>query len=143
ERMVRPIGAATAEPVDVRIISATHRDLDRALADGRFREDLYYRLNVVGLTLPALDQRREDIPPLATHFLAAAAQRFRRPCRAFAPEALALLATTAWPGNVRQLQNVVEQACALSTSALIPRSLVERALQRHGTVSLAYADAKR
>ncbi|MBC9073757.1 sigma 54-interacting transcriptional regulator [Thauera sp. CAU 1555] len=142
ERVVRPVGSAATEPVDVRIVSATHRDLDRALTEGRFREDLYYRLNVVNLALPTLDQRREDVPLLAAHFLAAAARRYRRPCRAFAPDALAVLATTAWPGNVRQLQNVVEQACALSTTALIPRSLVERALHRHGMVSLHYADAK-
>ncbi|THF62279.1 response regulator [Pseudothauera nasutitermitis] len=142
ERAVRPVGAGSAEAVDVRILSATHRDLERALAEGRFREDLYYRLNVVGLHLPSLDERREDIPLLAAHFLAQVAQRYGRPCRAFATDALELLATAAWPGNLRQLQNVVEQACALSTSALIPRALVERALQRSGAVSLNYAEAK-
>ncbi len=142
ERAVRPVGTSNAEPVDVRILSATHKDLDRALAEGSFREDLYYRLNVVSLRLPALDERREDIPLLAAHFLAAVARRYGRTRCTFAPDALEALATAAWPGNLRQLQNVVEQSCALATSPLIPRRLVERALHGHTPAALSYAEAK-
>ncbi|MBS0509952.1 MAG: sigma 54-interacting transcriptional regulator [Proteobacteria bacterium] len=142
ERTVRPVGATRAEPIDVRIISATHRDLDALLATGEFRDDLYYRINVVSLALPTLAERREDIPLLAEHFLAALARKYGKKVRGFAPEALALLTTAAWPGNVRQLHNVVEQACALATMPLIPRALVERALRVPPLEALSYAEAK-
>jgi len=142
ERAVRPVGASRAEPIDVRIISATHRDLEQALAEGHFREDLFYRLNVVSLTLPTLDQRREDIPLLANHFLHVIGRKYRKRLRGFAPEAMEALATAAWPGNVRQLQNVVEQACALATTPLIPLALVERALRVPSIEALSYAEAK-
>ncbi|MBS0543860.1 MAG: sigma 54-interacting transcriptional regulator [Proteobacteria bacterium] len=142
ERTVRPLGATRAEAIDVRIISATHRDLEALLASGEFRDDLYYRINVVTLTLPTLAERREDIPLLAEHFLAALAQKYGRKVRGFAPDALAALTTAAWPGNVRQLHNVVEQACALATTPLIPRALVERALRVPPLEALSYAEAK-
>jgi two-component system response regulator GlrR len=142
ERAVRPVGASRAEPIDVRIVSATHRDLDAALAAGEFREDLYYRLNVVGLTLPTLDERREDIPLLAKHFLDTLARKYRKTLHGFAPEALEALSTAAWPGNVRQLQNVVEQACALATTPLIPLALIERALRVRSMEVLSFAEAK-
>jgi two-component system response regulator GlrR len=129
ERMVRPVGASQAVPVNVRIISATHRDLDVAMAEGLFREDLFYRLNVVSLTLPALSQRREDIPLLANHFLSRLAQKYDKPLNGFAPDAMKALVTASWPGNVRQLHNVVEQVCALVTTPLIPLTLVQRALR--------------
>jgi two-component system response regulator GlrR len=115
--------------VDVRIISATHRDLDAAMAAGQFRADLYYRLNVVTLTLPPLSERREDIPLLANHFLLKLAAKYDKRLSGFAPEALKALTTAAWPGNVRQLYNVVEQVCALSTTPLVPLALVQRALR--------------
>ncbi|HRP75553.1 MAG TPA: sigma 54-interacting transcriptional regulator [Rhodocyclaceae bacterium] len=143
ERAVRPVGASRAEPIDVRILSATHRDLEAALAGGEFREDLFYRLNVVSLTLPSLDERREDIPLLAQHFIEILAAKYRKNLRGFAPEALAALTTAAWPGNVRQLQNVVEQACALATTPLIPLPLVERALRARSVEALSYAEARR
>ena len=95
ERAVRPVGASRAEPIDVRIISATHRDLELALAEGQFREDLFYRLNVVSLTLPTLDQRREDIPLLANHFLQVIGRKYHKRLRGFAPEAMEALATAA------------------------------------------------
>ncbi len=142
ERAVRPLGAAQSIAVDVRIISATHRDLDAAMAAGEFREDLYYRLNVVTLTLPPLGDRREDIPLLANHFLQRLAGKYGRRLSGFAPEALKALTTAAWPGNVRQLFNVVEQVCALSSSPLIPLALVQRALRVPTVEVQTYAEAK-
>jgi two-component system response regulator GlrR len=142
ERVVRPVGATASVPVDVRILSATHRDLDAAMRAGQFREDLFYRLNVVGLTLPALDQRREDVPLLAGHFLKIQVAKYRKRINGFAPEAMEALATAAWPGNVRQLYNVVEQVCALATTPLIPLALVLRALRVRGSEVLSYAEAK-
>jgi len=142
ERMVRQVGANDSVPVDVRILSATHRDLDAAMADGSFREDLYYRLNVVTLVLPVLAERREDIALLANHFLQIIAARYQKRLNGFAPEALELLMMAAWPGNVRQLYNVVEQVCALSTAPLISAALVQRALRVPALEVLRYADAK-
>lgn len=142
ERTVRQVGANEALPVDVRILSATHRDLDVAMADGSFREDLYYRLNVVTLTLPVLAERREDIALLANHFLQLIAAKYQKRLNGFAPDALELLMMAAWPGNVRQLYNVVEQVCALSTAPLISAALVQRALRVPALEVLRYADAK-
>ena len=142
ERVVRPVGTTRAEPVDVRLLSATHRDLDSAMAQGQFREDLYYRLDVVSLNLPRLDERREDIPLLAVHFVQLLAGKYGKPVNGFAPEALEALATASWPGNVRQLFNVVEQSCALTSTPLIPLALVQRALRVPAMDALTYADAK-
>lgn len=142
ERMVRPVGTIRAEPVDVRILSATHRDLEAAMAQGQFREDLYYRLDVVSLTLPRLEERREDIPLLAAHFIQQLAGKYGKAISAFAPDAQEALVTAAWPGNVRQLYNVVEQCCALSSTPLIPLSLVQRALRVPALEALKYAEAK-
>ncbi len=142
ERVVRPVGTTKAEPVDVRLLSATHRDLDAAMAQGLFREDLYYRLDVVSLTLPRLDERREDIPLLAAHFAGLLAVKYGKPINGFAPDALEALATASWPGNVRQLFNVVEQSCALTSTPLIPAALVQRALRVPAMDALTYADAK-
>ncbi len=142
ERTVRPVGAIRAQPVDVRVLSATHRDLDAAMAEGLFREDLYYRLDVVSLRLPRLDERREDIPLLAAHFVQQVAGKYGKRISGFAPEALEALATAAWPGNVRQLYNVVEQSVALTSTPLIPASLVQRALRVPVMEALSYAEAK-
>ena len=142
ERTVRPVGATHAEPVDVRLLSATHRDLDAAMAQGQFREDLYYRLDVVSLTLPRLEERREDIPPLVAHFVQQVAGKYGKPISGFAPDALEALATAAWPGNVRQLYNVVEQCCALTSTPLIPLTLVQRALRVPVMEALSYTEAK-
>jgi len=142
ERSVRPVGANESTPVDVRILSATHRDLDAAMADGQFREDLFYRLNVVALTLPPLGERREDIPLLANHFLSKLAEKYNKPLNGFAPDALKALATAVWPGNVRQLHNVVEQVCALATTPLIPLALVQRALRVPSVEVLSFAQAR-
>ena len=129
EREVHPVGAAHGEPVDIRIISATHRDLEEEMRAGRFRSDLYYRLNVVTLTIPALEERRDDIPLLANHFLRTLAQRYHKDVNGFAPEAMELLIRASWPGNVRQLLNVVEQAVALSTGPIVPAALVQNAIR--------------
>lgn len=142
ERVVRPVGSTRAEPVDVRLVSATHRDLDAAMAEGQFREDLYYRLDVVSLTLPKLDERREDIPLLAAHFVQLVSAKYGKEITGFAPDALEALATAAWPGNVRQLYNVVEQSCALTSTPLIPLTLAQRALRVPTMEALSYADAK-
>ncbi len=142
ERSVRPVGASQSIAVDVRILSATHRNLDLALLEGQFREDLYYRLNVVTLTLPPLGDRREDIPLLANHFLAKLNQKYNKPLNGFAPEALKALTSAAWNGNVRQLHNVVEQVCALATTPLIPLALVQRALRVPSVEVLSLAQAR-
>ena len=142
EREVRPVGASQSIPVDVRIISATHRDLDAAMEAGDFRADLYYRLNVVTLSLPPLSERREDIPLLANHFLVTLAAKYHKRLSGFAPEALKALSTAAWPGNVRQLYNVVEQVCALSSTPLVPLALVQRALRSPSIQVLTFAEAK-
>lgn len=128
ERQVRPVGSSAQIPIDVRILSATHRNLEAQIVAGRFREDLYYRLHVVSLTLPPLAERRDDIPLLATHFLRRLAARYGKTINGFAPEALQLLLTGAWPGNVRQLYNAVEQAVALNTTVVVPANLVRHAI---------------
>jgi len=128
--------------VDVRILSATHRDLDLAMAEGQFREDLYYRLNVVSMRLPALGERREDIPLLANHFLARLSQKYGKRLNGFAPDAKKALTRASWPGNVRQLHNVVEQVCALTTTPLIALGLVQRALRVPTVEVLSYAQAR-
>jgi len=142
ERSVRPVGSSQSVPVDVRILSATNRNLDSAMADGQFREDLYYRLNVVSLRLPPLRERREDIPLLANHFLARLSEKYGRRFNGFAPDAMKALTTASWPGNVRQLHNVVEQVCALTTTPLISLALVQRALRVPTMEVLSYAEAR-
>ena len=142
ERVVRPVGASHAVPVDVRILSTTHRDLDLAIIDGSFRKDLYYRLNVVSLSLPTLSERREDIPLLAAHFLSRLALKYGRKVNGFAPDAMKALTTASWPGNVRQLHNVVEQVTALATTPLVPLALVQRALRVPSVEVLSYTEAR-
>jgi two-component system response regulator GlrR len=143
ERSVRSVGATRALPVDVRIISATHRDLDELRNSGTFREDLYYRLNVVALDIPSLAERREDIPLLANHFLSTLEDAARKKVTGFSPESMEVLLSAPWPGNVRQLFNIVEQSVAFTTTSLIPVSLVQRALRDEVDVAMpAFADAR-
>ena len=142
ERVVRPVGSNEAVAVDVRVLSATHRDLELAMAEGQFRPDLYYRLNVVRLRLPPLSERREDIALLAQHFLLMLAERHHKQVNGFAPDALDALVTAPWPGNVRQLYNVVEQVCVLATAPLVPLAQVQRALQMPSAEVLNYQHAK-
>ena len=128
EKMVRPVGASDEAAVDVRVISATNRRLEERITAGEFREDLYYRLNVVRLALPTLAERREDIPLLVAHILARFAGDYRRPRLALAPAAMDLLVAAPWPGNVRQLLNVVEQVVALCSIDWIAEAQVRKAL---------------
>ena len=128
EREIRPIGSTQTVPVNVRIITATHRNLEEEIAAARFREDLYYRLNVVSFSLPSLAERREDIPALAAHFLALLSGKYNKPLNGFSAEAMETFVKASWPGNIRELYNVVEQAVALATTPLIPAALVEHAL---------------
>jgi two-component system response regulator GlrR len=143
EGEVRPVGSTQAIPVDVRVISATHRDLDAHKASGQFREDLYYRLNVVSLGLPTLAERREDIPLLAGYFLRKLAERYRRPVPTLAPEAMAMLVAAPWPGNVRQLLNLLEQALALTTTMMIPATLVQNALKEDAAALVPFEEARK
>jgi len=113
EMQVRPVGSTRAYPVDVRVIAATNRNLEKAMTDGAFRQDLFYRLNVVRVQLPPLRDRREDVLPLINHFMRRFNRRFRRDVRGVAPEALASLTQYGFPGNVRELENLVERAYAM------------------------------
>ena len=128
ERRIRPIGSTTSEAVDVRIISATNRDLERDMKDGLFREDLFYRLNVVNFHLPSLAARLEDIPLLANHFLRSTRAHQMGNVTSFAPAAIEVMISSPWPGNVRQLENVVQRTAALSTTPVITEALVRDAL---------------
>ena len=129
EKEVRPIGSTQSVKVDVRIISATHRNLEDAIKESAFREDLYYRLHVVALSLPPLSSRREDIPVLATHFLNTLGERYGKALNGFAQDAMEVLVKHSWPGNVRELYNVVEQAVALATTPIITPGLLETAIR--------------
>ena len=128
ERRIRPIGSTASMAVDVRIISATNRDLEKDMQEGTFREDLFYRLNVVNLHLPSLAERVEDIPLLANHFLRLTGAHQMGNVTSFAPAAKEVMITAPWPGNVRQLENVVQRTAALSTTPVIPEALVREAL---------------
>jgi two-component system, NtrC family, response regulator GlrR len=143
EREVRAVGGERTVKLDVRVICASHRKLEEEVAAGRFREDLFYRLNVVGLNLPALARRREDVPLLAGHFCAALAQRYGKSVSGFAPGALELLVAAPWPGNVRQLQNAVEKCVVLATGPLIDSGLVQRALSHEAGNMLPLDEARR
>lgn len=126
---VRPVGATRSVPVNVRIISATHNDLEARVASGEFRQDLYYRLNVVPLHMPRLAERPEDVPLLLEHFLAVQANRSGAPRKRFAPDAIAYLSAASWPGNIRQLVNVVELCTTLTKGNIIPLAMAQRALR--------------
>lgn len=142
ESEVTRVGAKKSQRVDVRIIAATHRDLRRAVDAGAFREDLYYRLNVLSLTVPPLRHRAEDIPLLARHFLARCARSLRKPVQDIAPATLALLAMHPWPGNVRELENMIERAVNLAQhEQLQPADLsLEAGQRRTPTVVTAETD---
>ncbi|MEY2855154.1 MAG: hypothetical protein RL030_2286 [Pseudomonadota bacterium] len=127
DEAVAPVGSTAPRPVNVRVMAASSRDIPQLIAAGSFREDLYYRLNVVQIEMPPLSRRREDIPLLIAHFLALIAQETGER-KIFPPEALELLATAEWPGNVRQLQNVVRRTVAVSQTPIIPVELVQQAI---------------
>ena len=142
ENQVRPVGSTKALQVDVRVISATHRDLQDLMREEHFREDLYYRLNVVNIKLPTLDERREDIPLLVANFLQLIAQEAGQERKVYAPEAVEMLVTAEWPGNIRQLYNVVRQNVALSRSPVISGELVQQSLGEHGGKLASFSDAR-
>ncbi|HEE4154784.1 two-component system response regulator GlrR [Klebsiella pneumoniae] len=142
ERKVRPLGSNHDIEINVRIISATHRDLPKAMARGEFREDLFYRLNVVNLKIPPLSERTEDIPLLANHLLRQSADRHKPFVRAFSSDAMKRLMAAKWPGNVRQLVNVIEQCVALTSSPVIGDALVEQALEGENTALPTFVEAR-
>jgi len=119
EKTVRPVGEAREERVDVRILSATHRNLAELVAAGRFREDLFYRINVIELRVPSLRERREDIPDLAATILERMSRRMKIDPPRISPEAMQALEAYAFPGNVRELENIIERALTLTTSGVI------------------------
>ena len=119
EQEVKPVGGTETVKVDTRVVAATHRDLAGLTRTGRFREDLYYRLNVVSLEVPPLRERTEDVPLLAAHFLQHYSAQSNRPVQGFSREAMAALVVYDWPGNVRELENVVDRAVALATGSLV------------------------
>ena len=127
DEAVRPMGGASSVPVNVRVLSSTQSDLPPLIASGAFREELYYRLNVVQIEMPSLARRREDIPLLIAHFLAQIATETGNR-RIYAPEALELLATAEWPGNILQLQNVVKQTTSVAQTPIMPIEIVQQAL---------------
>jgi two-component system, NtrC family, response regulator GlrR len=143
ERKVRPVGSTQAIPIDVRIISATHRDLKAEIAAGGFREDLYYRLDVVALTIPVLSQRREDIPLLTNYFLSMFAEKYQKNINGFSPEAMEMLLSSSWPGNVRQLMNVVERCVVLGTTPLVSSVLVYDAMHREEEQLVSFEEARK
>ena len=142
ESQIRPVGSTQAVQIDVRVISATHRDLQKLMRQGTFREDLYYRLNVVNIKLPTMDDRREDIPLLVAHFLQQISRESDQERKVYAPEAVEMLVTAEWPGNVRQLFNVVRQNVALSRSPVISGELVQQSLGEHAGKLASFSDAR-
>ena len=142
ENQVRPVGSTESIQIDVRVISATHRDLLTMMREGEFREDLYYRLNVVHINIPVLDERREDIPLLVSHFLIQIAREADQERKVYAPEAVELLVTAEWPGNIRQLYNIVRQNVALSRSPVISGELVQTSLGEHAGKLASFSEAR-
>ena len=140
ERRFRRLGGTDEVEADIRIIAATNRDLSKMVAEGQFREDLFYRINVIPIRLPALRERREDIPQLAAHFVARFAKLMDKPVTAISGDALELLKAYAWPGNIRELENAMERAVALErTPSVLADSLPDQV--RSGTHSIAAAAA--
>src|SRR5688572_23307745 len=139
DRRFRRLGGTEEVQADIRVVAATNQDLAKAVAEGRFREDLFYRINVIPIQLPPLRDRTEDIPLLAEHFLSKYAAQMEKPVRSISQEAHRLLAAYAWPGNVRELENVVERAVALETTpAILPESLPPNLLTARRTPGVAF-----
>ncbi len=129
EKEFERVGSSATVKVDVRIISATNKDLNHAVKAGNFREDLYYRLNVVLIQVPPLRERLEDLPPLALHFLQEYATRCHKEINRVAPDAMQLLTSHRWPGNVRELQNVIERSLVLEKSSVLTSRTIASCLQ--------------
>src|SRR5438309_5247762 len=135
EGKVRPVGSNEESDVDVRIIAATNKNLEKEIAEGRFREDLYYRLSVIPVQVPALRERREDIPLLARHFLERFRKTMEKPIEGISPEAMSKLESYDWPGNVRELENTVERAVALETGKEISVRVLQDRILGYGSAS--------
>ena len=136
------VGSSTSMRVDVRVIATTNRDLSRSVADGSFRQDLYYRLNVLPIPIPPLRSRVDDVPLLAEHFMSMAAQREGREAKRFDSEAMALLKEYHWPGNVRELQNICERASVLCRGSVVEGGLIQPWLMPRGeATSLVHPSA--
>jgi two-component system, NtrC family, response regulator PilR len=133
EGKVRPVGSNEETDIDVRVIAATNKDLDKAIVAGEFREDLYYRLSVIPIQLPPLRERREDIPLLARSFLERYRKSMEKPMEGIAPEAMRLLEEYEWPGNVRELENTMERSVALETGSLISVAVLPEKISRQGS----------
>lgn len=142
EREIRPVGGSQSKKVDVRIVAATHRDLRIMVKDGKFREDLFYRLNVVPIRVPPLRERTQDIPLLVESFIQKFAAQNHSKVQGVSPEALAVLMAHPWPGNVRELENVIERAMVLTRGSVIEKALVlDSALQEaKSSVEQLHAD---
>ena len=148
EKEVSPLGASVPVPTDVRIITATHREVPSLVADGRFREDLLYRINVIEVRVPPLRDRPDDLEPLIGHLLDKHGARLGRPGCSVSPEALAVLRKHRWPGNVRELENVIERALVLGSSTVLtvhdlPDSLLEATPTAARTGGRRLADVER
>ena len=147
ERVIRPVGSTENIAFDVRIICATHKNLLLAMQQKQFREDLYYRINVVNLEIPPLATRREDIVLLANYFLNIYSKKYHqnniKKINGFAPEALEIMLLAPWPGNVRQLQNVIEQVVVLATTPIITKNLIKKALQDNSINMTSFETARK
>jgi two-component system response regulator PilR (NtrC family) len=139
EGKVRPLGSTEETDVDVRVIAATNKDPEKEIAEGRFREDLYYRLSVIPIHLPPLRERRDDIPLLARHFLERFRKAMEKPVEGVAPEAMRLLEAFDWPGNVRELENTLERAVALETGKTVSVNVLPEKITRYHTSTLVGA----
>ena len=137
EGKVRPLGSTEETDVDVRVIAATNKDLEKEIGEGRFREDLYYRLSVIPIHLPPLRERREDLPLLARTFLERFRKAMEKPIEGIEPEAMRLLEAYDWPGNVRELENTIERSVALETGRLISARVLPEKISNHGINQLA------
>ncbi|HOY71142.1 MAG TPA: sigma 54-interacting transcriptional regulator [Methylotenera sp.] len=143
ERLIRPVGGTNQIPINVRVLCATHKNLLEEMQEKRFREDLYYRINVVNLSIPSLAARREDIPLLANYFLANLNKKYHKKLNGFAPDALELMIAAPWPGNIRQLQNIIEQVVVLSTTPIVTSALVQKALQDNISSMISFDTARK
>lgn len=148
EKEFERVGGTGSIPVDVRIIAATNQDLKKAIEEGTFREDLYYRLNVVPIHLPPLRERKDDIPLLAYHFLRRYSQELRKNIKEVTPEALELMVNYDWPGNIRELENAIERAIVLGTGERLPADALPLPLANESAIkkiddNLSYQEAKK
>jgi transcriptional regulator with PAS, ATPase and Fis domain len=139
DKKIRRVGGTEEIPVDVRIISATNQDLKRKIEEGKFRKDLFYRLNVLSLVMPPLRKRKEDLPLLVSHFIKKICQEMGRKTKRIAPEVMNIFESYPWPGNVRELENVIERVVAIEERGIITKeSLPEELLAPHKKPDTSY-----